>query len=110
MPTAAEARVNEALKRLGAEYRDGSLSTDEYRARRRAVLASWSAEDAGALPADAGRGTGTARRARSESQKRLWLAGFVIGLLLVAMVGYFATGVRPPSQQAGAANPAGPPP
>lgn len=99
-----EARINEALKALADEHRFGGVSAEEYRARRRAILACWMPADARIWPA-AGPAGPAAPRLAPGSQKRLWLAGVAIGLLLVAMVVYLAASARPSPLQAGAAIP-----
>jgi hypothetical protein len=45
-----EARVNDALKQLGEEYRLGMVQLAEYRARRRQLLESWGERDATTSP------------------------------------------------------------
>lgn len=45
-----EARINDALKQLGEEFRLGMVQAEEYRARRRALLESWGERDATTSP------------------------------------------------------------
>jgi hypothetical protein len=45
-----EARVNDALKQLGEEYRLGMVQLAEYRSRRRMLLDSWGERDATTSP------------------------------------------------------------
>ena len=40
-----EARINDALKTLGEEYRLGMVAAEEYRSRRRMLLESWGERD-----------------------------------------------------------------
>lgn len=45
-----EARINDALKQLGEEYRLGMIQPEEYRARRRMLLDSWNERDVTTSP------------------------------------------------------------
>lgn len=45
-----EARINDALKSLGEEFRLGMVAADEYRSRRRLLLESWGERDATTSP------------------------------------------------------------
>lgn len=45
-----EARINDALKSLGEEYRLGMVALEEYRSRRRMLLESWGERDATTAP------------------------------------------------------------
>jgi hypothetical protein len=45
-----EARINDALKQLGEEYRLGMVQPEEYRARRRMLLESWNERDVTTSP------------------------------------------------------------
>lgn len=45
-----EARINDALKSLGEEFRLGMVAADEYRARRRLLLESWGERDVTTSP------------------------------------------------------------
>ena len=45
-----EARINDALKQLGEEYRLGMVQPEEYRARRRMLLDSWNERDVTTSP------------------------------------------------------------
>ena len=45
-----EARINEALKQLGEEFRLGMVQPEEYRSRRRLLLESWNERDVTTSP------------------------------------------------------------
>jgi len=45
-----EARINDALKQLGEEYRLGMVQPEEYRARRRMLLETWNERDVTTSP------------------------------------------------------------
>jgi hypothetical protein len=45
-----EARINEALKQLGEEYRLGMVQAEEYRTRRRMLIDSWDEEEVTTSP------------------------------------------------------------
>ncbi len=45
-----EARINDALRQLGEEYRLGMVQPEEYRARRRMLLESWNERDVTTSP------------------------------------------------------------
>jgi hypothetical protein len=45
-----EARINDALKTLGEEFRLGMVQPEEYRARRRMLLESWNERDVTTSP------------------------------------------------------------
>ena len=45
-----EARINDALKQLGEEFRLGMVQPEEYRARRRLLLESWHERDVTTSP------------------------------------------------------------
>jgi hypothetical protein len=45
-----EARINDALKQLGEEFRLGMVAVDEYRSRRRMLLDSWGEKDTTTSP------------------------------------------------------------
>lgn len=47
---AHEARINEALRALGDEYRLGMVAPEEFRQRRRALLATWGERDVTTSP------------------------------------------------------------
>lgn len=56
-----EARINDALKQLGEEFRLGMVQPEEYRARRRLLLESWHERDVTTSP-------GSLRSARLAAQ------------------------------------------
>jgi len=45
-----EARINDALKQLGEEYRLGMVQGVEYRARRKLLVDSWGERDVTTAP------------------------------------------------------------
>lgn len=45
-----EARINEALRQLGEEYRLGMVQAEEYRTRRRMLIDSWDEEEVTTSP------------------------------------------------------------
>src|SRR5688572_25706096 len=45
-----EARINDALKQLGEEFRLGMVQPEEYRSRRRLLLESWHERDVTTSP------------------------------------------------------------
>ena len=62
-----EARINDALKQLGEEFRLGMIKAEEYRQRRRAIVESWGEIEAttspGSLRSKTAPGAGSARPA-----------------------------------------------
>ena len=57
-----EARINDALRQLGEEFRLGMVAEDEYRSRRRLLLESWGELDATTSPGVRGSGSVTTDR------------------------------------------------
>lgn len=102
-----EARINEALKALGEEYRLGMVALDEYRARRRLLLASWNERDSTTSPGSAmratlaqpQRGPGAVVPPPGRTPKKRGAAGLVLGalaLVAVAGAGYYLMRKSPP--------------
>ena len=60
-----EARINDALRQLGEEFRLGMVQAAEYRQRRRALLESWGERDATTSPGSLRSKTGTTAPNRS---------------------------------------------
>lgn len=106
-----EARINDALKQLGEEFRLGMVQAEEYKSRRRLLLESWGEIDATTSPGSLrARTTTTAqnaapvRGAAGAPARRPPIAAFVaIGLVVVAAGGWFAWSMQ------GGARPAAPP-
>jgi hypothetical protein len=103
-----EARINDALKQLGEEFRLGMVQAEEYRARRRALIESWGEIEAttspGSLraktattPQSAGRAAAAEAPARSKSLVPL---AIVAAIVIAVVAGYFA--LKPPAPPAGA--------
>jgi hypothetical protein len=103
-----EARINDALKQLGEEFRLGMIAAEDYRARRRALFESWGERDVttspGSLRAIPGKLKPAPTQTRIETtmapaQRRrsgVPLALIGIGaLLLVAAGAWFALGWSP---------------
>ena len=87
-----EARINDALMRLGEEFRLGMIQADEYRSRRRGLLESWYEKEVTTSP-------GTLRSAGYSTippgeKKAIAPAGIPKGALIgaVVVVGIVASG------------------
>jgi hypothetical protein len=93
-----EARINDALKQLGEEFRLGMVQAEEYRSRRRALLESWGERDATTSPGSArsrtltnpgaGMAPGPAAPPAGGSKAPMLIVGTVVAVLAVG--GYFA--------------------
>lgn len=83
-----EARINEALRRLGDEFRLGMVPEEEYRKRRRLLLESWGERDVTTVPGTmrtrpAPAPAPAAKTATSPAHRRLG-TGFAVLVLLAA--------------------------
>lgn len=115
-----EARINDALKQLGEEFRLGMVAADEYRSRRRLLLESWGEADATTSPglnrvggSTTGRPPAAASPAPAAPASGRGKAGLIIailgGLVVVAAILYFAFAPKaPPPASAAQAESAGP--
>lgn len=92
-----EARINDALKQLGEEFRLGMVQVAEYRSRRKAIVESWGERDVTTSPRSLKSATATAPSPRPraaaavppprKSSMPLLIAG--LGLLALAGGGWF---------------------
>lgn len=103
-----EARINDALRQLGEEFRLGMVQAEEYRARRRALLESWGEVDATTSPGSLRSKTATAPNppatpAAPAAGKPVLPLVIVIAIVVIAVLGWF--GLKPKSP-AGAVVPA----
>lgn len=111
-----EARINDALKQLGEEFRLGMVQQAEYRSRRRMLLESWGDRDATTSPGSARVKSATttpnrapvaapraAPAAEPAPKRSLVPVIIVVALAVVAAVGYalFKPKAPPPSPAAG---------
>ena len=105
-----EARINDALKQLGEEFRLGMVAADEYRSRRRMLIASWdeievttspgSLRSVGVAPAAAPAAQPAARIAASPPPKKANPFVFVAigaGVLILAGAGWVLSHRAQPS-------------
>lgn len=113
-----EARINDALKQLGEEFRLGMVAAEEYRARRRLLLASWGEQDATTSPGNRRTSTATTtpptppapKAAAPGAGSRTWIiAAAVAAVLAVAGVLYLVLAPSSPSTPDAAAPSAAPP-
>lgn len=89
-----EARINDALKQLGEEYRLGMVALDEYRSRRRLILESWGERDVTTSPGSRKSGTTTtqaplrspAATSVSPAAKKS-NAGLIVAVIAAVLVG-----------------------
>lgn len=115
-----EARINDALRQLGEEFRLGMVQAEEYKSRRRLLLESWNERDATTSPGSLRARTVTTAKnvppraaagaAAAEPARKPPIAAFVaIGLVVVAAGGWFAWtmqgGKRPAAPVAPAVEP-----
>lgn len=106
-----EARINDALKQLGEEYRLGMVQAEEYRSRRRALLESWGEIEATTSPGSLRAKTATTPQRASPAAatpapaRNTSIMPVVIIVALVGAVaaGYFALKPRAPAGSAPAA-------
>lgn len=113
-----EARINDALKQLGEEYRLGMVQPVEYRQRRRALIESWGERDVTTSPGSLramGLATGQTGQhkaaARDKAMTSKLLAVGVAGLVVIGAGAWFALGNKAPEPVAEtAALPPAPPP
>lgn len=96
-----EARINDALKQLGEEFRLGMVQAEEYKSRRRLLLESWNERDATTSPGSLRTRTATTAQnipaartpvaAGPATGRKSPVAAFVaIGLVVLAVGGWFA--------------------
>jgi hypothetical protein len=111
-----EARINDALKQLGEEYRLGMVQPEEYRARRRMLLESWNERDVTTSPgslksklASLPPSQGVAAKAGDKNTPKLILIGLAV-LVAIAASAYLTFGPKQAAVVAPAAAPAAPPP
>lgn len=105
-----EARINDALKQLGEEFRLGMVQAEEYRARRRALLESWGERDATTSPGSMRGKTATMpnkaplkpARAAAESRKSAVPLVIVVVLIIAGAAAYY--GLKPRAPTAGASS------
>lgn len=114
-----EARINDALKQLGEEFRLGMVQPEEYRSRRRLLLESWYERDVttspgslrSALPPPSAMPQPAPAAPAADNMPKLVLAGlaFVVGIAASAWVVFGSK--KPAAEQAApvAATPALPP-
>ena len=103
-----EARINDALKQLGEEFRLGMVQAEEYRSRRRLLLESWGEIDATTSPGSLRVKTATTpNRAKpgtapAPAAARRSIVPFVVVAVLVvlAIAGFLL--LKPKAQPAGA--------
>lgn len=111
MSSGHEARINEALRRLGEEFRLGMAPVEEYRARRRLLLESWGERDVTTVPGSLRNRSVTsaaagAAQVRPRSRRSRWmvLAVFAAAVtLLYALLHFKRPAVAPDSQPPAAA-------
>lgn len=118
-----EARINDALKQLGEEFRLGMVQLAEYRARRRQLLESWGERDATTSPgAHRSKTSTTPNRApiaaarapaAAPAQKRSFAPLIIlVGVIIAAVAAYALMKPKAPAGQgpgAATATPAPPP-
>lgn len=117
-----EARINDALKQLGEEFRLGMVQPEEYRARRRMLFESWNERDvttspgslrsAGLLPgAPVAKGTTAPTATPAKNTPKLILLGLAVtvGIGVSAWL-TFAPKKAPEAPVAPVVTPALPPP
>lgn len=103
-----EARINDALKQLGEEFRLGMVKAEEYRARRRAIVESWGEVDATTSPgslrrtvpgAGSARPAGVAAAAPAVAKKPGVLVIAAIAIAVLGAGAYFVlkSAARPPA-------------
>lgn len=116
-----EARINDALKQLGEEFRLGMVHAEEYRRRRRLLFDSWNERDVTTSPGSlraAGFGDTIPpgqQKAMASGKNPMKLALIGVAVVVgggVAASAYFTFGKRGPAtpQAAPVAAPAAPPP
>jgi hypothetical protein len=103
-----EARINDALKQLGEEFRLGMIKPEEYRGRRKALLDSWGERDATTSPGSLRKTTpgvaplrkptsALAAPAAGGGNKALTVALVIAVLLGLAIGAYFFLRSAPPA-------------
>lgn len=113
-----EARINDALRALGEEFRLGMVAVEEYRVRRRKILDTWGERDAttspGSLRGSVQPGAVAPKSApapvRRAGNPLGLVAGIVFALLLIGAGVYFVFDANrkpapPPGAAAAPANP-----
>lgn len=114
-----EARINDALKQLGEEFRLGMVAVEEYRARRRRLFETWGERDVTtspgsmkSLPATAQLPVTRPNQSKAASQAPppaarpgglLLVAAIAVAGLLLTVVGYFVFFHHPAGPEATAA-------
>ena len=112
-----EARINDALKQLGEEFRLGMVQAEEYRSRRRMLLESWGEIDATTSPGSMRSKTATtpnltklppatATATVAEGKRAIVPFLVVVGLVVLAVGAYFALRPKAPPPAPGVATPA----
>lgn len=112
-----EARINDALRQLGEEYRLGMIQPEEYRARRRMLLESWNERDVttspgslkSKLPPLLPPGQRAAAQADDKNMPKLILIGLAV-LVAIAASAYLTFGSKKAPVGVPVAMPAAPPP
>ena len=101
-----EARINDALRQLGEEFRLGMVQAEEYRSRRRALIESWGEIEATTSPGSLRSKTATTpqRSAAEAAQATPARSSIVPVVIIVAIVGAVVAGyfALKPSAPAGA--------
>src|SRR5689334_2172102 len=114
-----EARINDALKQLGEEFRLGMVQAEEYRRRRRLLFDSWNERDVttspGSLRAAGFGGTIPPGQQKAMASPKNPLKLVLIGVAVVVAIAasaYLTFGKRGPAPEAApvAVTPAAPPP
>jgi hypothetical protein len=103
-----EARINDALKQLGEEFRLGMVQAEEYRSRRRLLLESWGEIDATTSPGSLRVKTATTpNRAKpgtapapAAATRSIVPVVVVAALVVLAIAGFLL--LKPKAQPAGA--------
>lgn len=95
-----EARINEALRRLGDEFRLGMVPEEEYRKRRRLLLESWGERDVTTAPGNLRNRRMQAAVAgnvavKVQSRRPLWI-GLAILTAAVTYTALFSNGPKTP--------------
>lgn len=99
-----EARINDALKQLGEEFRLGMVQAEEYRSRRRALIESWGEIEATTSPGSLRSKTATAPNraaaaaaaASTAPARSLVPVAIIVAIVIAVVAGYFALRPSPP--------------
>jgi hypothetical protein len=110
-----EARINDALKQLGEEFRLGMVQAAEYRARRKALIESWGERDATTSPGSLRAKTATTATnlprmgGPAAGPRRPPLVAVIVVVAIVVLAGIAYTLMKPATPPgAGPATPAVP--